>query len=198
MDIRWHGGSCFSLSASGHASVWINPEQETPPADLVIRTGRDKERLPAGGGTPFTIDGPGEYEFEGVFVIGVDVPQSTDDVMRRMAYTVRWQGVTTCIVGPDMRPPNEQTAAELGEVDVLLVPLGGAGMSAAVVAELVGRFEPSIVLPAPLDGLDSDPVVNFVKEMGAAGLEPTDRFNALPNRMPEDTQVILLRQHGAA
>ena len=201
MDISWHGGTCFALRGAD-ATVWANLETASGLEDagtVHLFNGRLATAAPAGGGTPFRIDGPGEFEVGPVFVVGVGV-QATDKSsgLRHTAYATRFDGVTVCLLGAGAHPPDGAAAADLGDIDVLLVPLGGDGLSPSDVAELVGRLEPSIVVPAPQEGMASKALASFLTEMGASNLEAEALFKARPNQMPEETKVALLSPEAPA
>ena len=84
MKITWHGQSCFKLLVKSNnndkITILIDPfDKETglnPPrggADIVLITHdhHDHNNLKAVSGTPFVINGPGEYDVKGVFIKGI-------------------------------------------------------------------------------------------------------------------------------
>ena len=194
VEIMWHGEANFSLRGTD-AFVAVNPPEGSGHEDptVIIEHSRPAADAPAGGGRPFRIDGPGEFEVGPVFVIGVDGrPSESGDGRRHTVYAARFDGVSVCVVGLGAAPPDDAAVAALGDVDVLLAPVGADGLSAADTAELVGRIEPSIVIPAAVEGADSPALASFLTEMGASQLEAEASFRALPSRMPEETKVALL------
>ena len=84
MKITWHGQSCFKLLVKSNTgdkiTILIDPFDKetglTPPrgnADIVLITHghHDHNNLKAVSGTPFVINGPGEYDVKGVPIKGV-------------------------------------------------------------------------------------------------------------------------------
>ena len=99
--------------------------------------------------------------------------------------------------------PSQSEIEELniGEVDVLLVPVGGGQtLDPTRAVEIIGMFEPRLVIPMHYrqPGLPEDlaerlePVEKFLKELGAATPEPVEMLKVSKSNLPEETQVILL------
>jgi L-ascorbate metabolism protein UlaG (beta-lactamase superfamily) len=90
----------------------------------------------------------------------------------------------------------------LGSVDVLLVPVGGGNsLNAAQAAEVVAQVTPRIVIPMHYrqDGLkrELETEERFVKEMGAADVQPQPKLTLLGSSgAAEDTRVVLLARAG--
>ena len=76
------------------------------------------------------------------------------------------------VAGRLRRQLTEDEIDSLGDVDVLVIPVGGGDALGAIdAAKLVNAVEPSIVVPArygSVDGGEYDPVGKFAKEMGLA------------------------------
>ena len=95
----------------------------------------------------------------------------------------------------------EEQLAELGPIDVLLVPAGGNfTISPAEAAEVVAQISPKIVIPMhyATDGASEDLLgpERFVHEMGIG--EPTRQPKAVvtPSSLPDESQVVLLEARG--
>jgi L-ascorbate metabolism protein UlaG (beta-lactamase superfamily) len=82
------------------------------------------------------------------------------------------------------------------------VPVGGGEtLDPTRAIEVIGLFEPKIVIPMHYrhPGLNDElaaglePVEKFLKEFGAATPEPQEVFKATRSSLPEETQVVLLR-----
>jgi L-ascorbate metabolism protein UlaG (beta-lactamase superfamily) len=85
----------------------------------------------------------------------------------------------------------------LGEVDVLLIPVGGGeSLNASQAAEVVSLLEPHIVIPmhyqVPDTALKLESVSRFLKEMGLDKVVPQEVFKVSRSGLPEETQVVLL------
>jgi L-ascorbate metabolism protein UlaG (beta-lactamase superfamily) len=208
MDIIWYGHSCFRITERGRASVVTDPfgenlGYEVPrlKADLVTisHDAPGHNNLDAIRGYKYVIDGPGEYEISGVFVIGVATfDKKTADPRRNVVYVLDYDGLTVAHLGDLDHVPSQSMIDALGSVDVALVPVGsGCALSSSQAAEVISLLEPSIVVPMhfqtqALRGLELDPVDRFLKEMGVneTVAEPVLRITS--RVLPEQTQVVLL------
>ena len=75
----------------------------------------------------------------------------------------------------------EEQLDTLGEVDILMVPVGGIyTLDAKQATEITNQIEPKIVIPMHYKVKDLkvklDPVDNFLKEVGKTELEKLDKF----------------------
>lgn len=108
------------------------------------------------------IDGPGEYELLGVSVIGIG---SFHDAKKgelrgkNTIYVIEMDGIRLVHLGDLGHKIKTKRAEAIGEVDVLMIPVGGEyTIDAADAAEVVGILEPKIVIPMHYkrEGLNED------------------------------------------
>jgi L-ascorbate metabolism protein UlaG (beta-lactamase superfamily) len=86
---------------------------------------------------------------------------------------------------------------EMGNIDVLLVPVGGGNtIGASQAAGIVRAIEPKIVIPMhyKTPGLlkELDPVDKFLKEMAVNEAVPQTKLTVNKSGLPLTTQVMLL------
>jgi len=106
-------------------------------------------------------------------------------------------GVNVLHLGDLGHALNDQQAEEIGNVDVLLLPVGGVNtINAAMAAEVIRKLEPRVVVPmhykTEKGSADLEPVENFLKEMGQAQVEPRPKLNISRNSLPLTTEVVVL------
>lgn len=204
MDIHWHGGSWVELKAAG-CTVLAEAGDPAPAGTRLAGLAPDihaRTQQPSGeeaAGEAFVIDGPGEYELRGVFVIAVrPEPEAIRDASQvpETVFCFESEGVAVCLPGRSGRPITQAEVEALGQVDVLLLPLGlgsGAGIPEAV--ELVNRLDPAIVIPlydpAAAEG-EHGPLARFLHALGASDPPERPYLRVDPSRLPEETQVVLL------
>jgi len=220
MEITWYGQACFRLRDRGRAVVTdpygpglgLHLPRIRATVVTVSHQHEDHNHVSAIRGSPYVISVPGEYEIEGVFVIGVstspDARQGQQlgllpaDLLppqqqRNTAYLIEFDDLSVCHLGSPTHMPNQEQVEQLGTADILLVPIGGRPtLTGTRAAELVGLLEPSIVIPMHyrLPGLSAklETPRRFLREMGIERPERMESLRITKARLPAQTRVILL------
>lgn len=210
MTITWYGQSCFKIDTR-EAVLAIDPFSKeiglTPPrfhADIVLVTHSHANHANAGTfpGEPMVIAGPGEYEMKGIMIHGIPTFHDAHQGKKRgpnTAFRITAEGISIAHLGDfgesSLRP---ETLSALGDVDVLLVPVGGTyTVDAEAAAGLVAQIEPRLVIPMHygLPGLKVKlaPVEAFLKAVGASGAERLEKLNVKKKDLPEtETRTVVL------
>lgn len=145
-------------------------------------------------------DGPGEYEVKGAMITGVAAQRNVDDEGRRATmYASVVDGLNIVVTGNIAPKLNDQQIEALGKVDVLVLPVGGHGltMEPADAAVLVGQLEPGYVVPVHYDDgktiypMPQAKVEEFFKEFGSHP-EAVTRLKLSGKDMPMETQAVYL------
>lgn len=205
MDITYLGGGSVKL-AGKNINVLSDPDASShSKADVVILSQAATEASPFGEVSgAMIIDGPGEYEVKGAMINGVPARLHVDeDGHNGTVYSVLVDGVNVVIAGNIAGKLDEDQVENLGQVDVLVVPVGGKGLTldAEGAAAVVTQLEPNYVVPVHYDDgvskypMPQDGVDLFLKEMGAKP-EPESRLRVNPKEAPAETQVVLLTRAG--
>jgi L-ascorbate metabolism protein UlaG (beta-lactamase superfamily) len=192
MELRWMGDRTVRLSGQS-SKVLMEPHGSTgtqKPGGLVTYSHAASSTT---GGQPdgiFVIAGPGEYEVDGVFVIGVagGVADGSNTL-----YNVNIDGVNIVHPGMASQKLNQAQVEELGAVDVLVLPLGNIGPGAARAADWIAQLQPSIVVPLSSGSDPAGQLQRFLDAIGAAGGDARDLLQVQGNSLPEETQVVVLR-----
>ena len=202
MELTWYGLSCFKINERGLSSIVTDPYDagfglELPrlKADIVTQSNDSPahNNLLAVNGVSQMLAGPGEYEIGGVFITGV----GSRGKERNTSFRFDLNGLTVVHVGRMTKLPSQARIEALGEVNVLLLPVGGGNrLNGAQAAELVAMIEPGIVVPMhyAMDGIEAEleGVERFLNEMGSADVEPTSSLRLSKSNVPEETQTVLL------
>lgn len=210
MEIVWYGHSCFRLAERGLASVVCDPfdseavgyEALKLKADIVTvsHDAPGHNNLSAVKGYSHDITGPGEFEIGGVFITGVQTDgggKKAAEKPRNTLYVFDYDGLTVAHLG-DLRAVPTQTEVEaLGNVNVVLVPVGGGdGLNAAKAAEVVSLLEPNLVVPmhyqTPAAKVSLDKLEKFLKEMGLHEYETSPSLKVNRSGLPDETKVVVL------
>jgi L-ascorbate metabolism protein UlaG (beta-lactamase superfamily) len=124
----------------------------------------------------FIINGPGEYEIQGVFVKGLlSVSQYNGEKKNNTIYTVNLENMNLCFLGglAEVEIPSE-TKAGIDEVDILFVPVGGNGVLNPTEAyKFAVSLEPSIIIPM---NYDDKSLKSFLKEGGEEGVKAIEKL----------------------
>jgi len=208
MDITWLGHSCFKLKGK-QAALITDP---CPPelgyvigkqtANVVTLSHRHPGHSFTQGisGDPRLVSGPGEYEISNLLIIGVASFHDNDKGGSRgknTIYLVEMDDVSVCHLGDLGHVLNDDQVEEMGNIDVLLIPVGGVStINAQLAAETVRQLEPKIVIPMHYQTeavkQELEPVDGFLKEMGAHDITPQPKLSVTRTNLPLTMQVVLL------
>lgn len=211
MEITWYGHSCFRITERGGTMVICDPydnnqvgyEPLKVKADIVTVShdtpGHNHVKVIKG--SPYVINGPGEYEIGGVFITGLQTDRKrkkeAPQIMNTM-YLIEYDGINVAHLGDMMQVPTQTEVESLGPVHIALVPVGGnVALNAAKASDAISLFEPNIVIPmhysTPATTAKLDPISKFLKEMGLSAVDTVPSFKVTnADNLPEDTQVVVL------
>jgi L-ascorbate metabolism protein UlaG (beta-lactamase superfamily) len=209
IDISWLGHSCFTVKGKG-VTLLTDPYDESigyslgsPKANIVTSSHPHPGHgsIKAVSGEPKAVHGPGEYEVSGVFITGTPTFHDAEGGRERgknTVFLIEMEDVRLCHLGDLGHPLSTGQVEEIGEVDVLMVPVGGVStIDAGVAAEVVRLLQPGIVVPmhyhTDVLRFQLDPLDRFLKEMGIkAGLSAQPKLALTKVTLPEETQVVVL------
>ena len=151
-------------------------------------------------GEPRIIRGPGEYEISGILIIGIATFHDSVRGQTRgknTVYLMEIEGISICHLGDLGHVLSSEQVEEIGDIDVLLLPVGGVStINAAMAAEVIRQVEPKVVIPmhykTPSLKRELDPVDDFLREMGVGQIEPRNKLSVSRTNLPPSTQVFLL------
>ncbi|MCX6045249.1 MAG: MBL fold metallo-hydrolase [Chloroflexi bacterium] len=215
MDITWYGLSCFRIRENG-ATVICDPYDKsvglTLPkmrADIITVSHNQPghNAVDKVQGEARVLRGPGEYEVNNIFITGATTyhrKQAHGVGERNVVFFFEFGDITVGHLGDLGELPTQSEIEELNlsEVDILIVPIGGgATLDPTHAVEVIGLFDPKIVIPmhyqqpglAPEIGANLETLEKFLKEFGATAPDPQEMFKVTKSGLPEETQVILLK-----
>ncbi len=208
MIISWFGQSCFRIE-SKEGSILIDPFSKeiglrAPKIkdDIVLITHQHYDHNNLESATPeaFIIDGPGEYERKGIHVQGIlsyhDAVQGAERGLNTI-YKIKADELSVCHLGDLGHKPTDAQVEDIGDVDILMIPVGGTyTIDAKTATEIISQIEPKIVIPMHyrIPGLtvELDGAEKFIKEIGLTP-EKTDRLKVAKKTLPvEETKLVML------
>ena len=208
MEIRWLGHACFRIKGR-QTTVITDPYSPNLGYSLGKATANivtvshqhpGHSYTDGVGGNPRKVTGPGEYEIGDVIIIGIATFHDNDGGSQRgknTVYLMEVDEVSVCHLGDLGHILTNEQVEELGEVDVLLLPVGGLStINAAMAAQIVRQLEPKVVIPMHYQtqavARKLEPVDKFLKEMGLSGVVPQAKESITKSSLPVSTQVFLL------
>ncbi len=208
MDIIWLGHSCFRIKGR-QATVITDPY----PPDLGYSLGKPTAHIvtvshqhsghsyvQGVGGEPRLVTRPGEYEISNVLITGVATFHDRErgkKMGKNTVYLMEVDEVSVCHLGDLGHVLTAEQVEEIGNVDVLLLPVGGVStINASVAAEVVRQLEPKAVIPMhyKTEALiwELEPVGRFLKEIGVKEINSQPKLSFTRSGLPASTQVFLL------
>lgn len=121
-------------------------------------------------GQPFIIQGPGEYDIKGTFIIGTPATNKQSDNLT--IYSIELEGLRVAFIGPIKQNQLTQEQQEVFEgSDIALVPVGGKeSLDFEEATKISTQLEPYIVIPhsfkIPGLAINLDKLDKFLQEMG--------------------------------
>jgi len=217
MDITYLGHSAFKLRGR-QASVVTDPYESAVgfsmprvAADIVTvsHAHGDHNNVAAVAGTarrqqPFLIQAPGEYEVSGISVFGIRTFHDNTQGSERgnnTVYLIHIDELFVAHVGDLGHILSDKQVEEVGEVDVLLVPVGGYyTLDPKQAIEVVHQLQPSIVIPMHYNtgkhqqktfskvlGVDA-----FLAEGGFDSAKRLSKLTLTKSTLPDEMEVVVL------
>jgi L-ascorbate metabolism protein UlaG (beta-lactamase superfamily) len=221
MELTWYGRTCIRLRGrdavvvndpypsivgptgrgiTGDVVTFSHPDDNHPPKKATKLSRDGGTAMPTSLESAFVLDGPGEYEVHDVLLTGVRTYRDNDkggQRGRQTAFVMELDGVHTIHLGDIGHELTEEKLADIGRVEVVCLPIGGA-LTAATAAALVAQLDPKIVIPMPVcedEAACDDAVKLFLHEMGAEPLTQP-KLSIMPSSLPAETTTVLLESRG--
>ena len=211
MDIYWNGQACFKLKGKT-ATVITDPyDPETTGLKLpkemdaqivsISHDHGDHNNKAAVTGGAIVLQGPGEYESNGVSVVGIQGFHDNTKGTERGKNTIfnfMFEGLNIVHMGDFGQDTlTSEQISEIGTCDILMIPVGGVyTIDGKTAAEVVAQLEPRIVIPMhyKIDGLkfELDPVDNFLKAMGMEAPDAIMKLTVTKDKLPDEPKVVVM------
>jgi len=163
MKVKWVGHACFLLTSDAGVRVLTDPytpggfglgyRPPTETADIVTvsHDHADHNNTAAVKGKPEVVRGAGVHKVKGVEIKGISTSHDEASGSQRGPNTVfcfTLDGVRVCHLGDLGHDLATGSLAEIGPVDVLLIPVGGNfTIDANAASRVADRIAPKVVIP---------------------------------------------------
>jgi len=212
MDITYLGHSSFRIKGK-HASIISDPfdpkmvglKYPKNSADIVTISHQhnDHNFTEGVGDVKKIIDGPGEYEIMGVSFIGFSTFHDEEKGAQRgknTIYVMEIEDLRVVHLGDIGHVLTGEMIEALGEIDILMIPVGGFyTVDAEKAAKIVNDTEASIVIPMhyKVSGLNpeiSDKLSSVDDFLTVSGLpvEKMDKLSIKKSDIVEDAQKVIV------
>ena len=211
MKIKWLAHACFLITSRAGTRIITDPYATgsglnfgpiTESADVVTSSHDhfDHNNDAAVKGKPQVVQGVGQHHAKGLDILGV---ATFHDYARGGArgpntvFRLTVDGVRVCHSGDLGHTLTPEQVAEIGPVDVLLVPVGGTyTLDAAGATELSSQLRPRMVIPMhfktkgcglPIGGVDA-----FIKGQTSVRHVSGSEVEVTAQTLPPSCQIVVL------
>lgn len=215
MNIQYYGHSCFKIAtkAEGRGSedviafidpfdkkVGLKPPQGKADVVFVSHTHHDHNNVEALKESPVVIDAPGEYSVKGINVTGIDSFHDDKEGAERGRNTIfvlDTEDIRICHLGDLGVDLTIKQLEKIGDVDVLMIPVGGKyTIDYKVAAAIAKKLSPSIIIPIHYKmketSIDIADEKDFCNEMGNCPKERVNKINLKKKDLEGKNMEILL------
>ena len=211
MKIKWFGQSAFLITSDSGTRIITDPytpggfglnyNDIAESADIVTvsHDHADHGNIAAIGGNPQVVKG--KAEIKGIKIDAVATHHDDSGGSERGHNTVFCfdiDGIRVCHLGDLGHTLSEKQMAEIGRVDILLIPVGGNfTIDAATATEVAGKLKPKIIIPMhfqndrcpafPVAGVDG-----FLEGKSNVTRLEVSEVEFHPGVLPSDAQIVVL------
>jgi len=211
MQIKWLGHAAFLISSEAGIKIITDPYvtgggigygeiEETADIVTVSHEHGDHNNVAAIKGNPDIVRGTGHREVTGIKINGI--PSYHDDAGgsqrgQNTIFCLEVDGMKVCHLGDLGHPLGDKEVAEIGKVDVLLIPVGGFyTIDAGVATGVCDQLSPGVMIPMhyknekldyPISGVD-----DFLKGKPGVNRLDTSEVEITGGKLPVQTQITVL------
>ncbi len=211
MKVKWLGHAAFLITADDGTRILTDPFGEYPglryepireAADVLLLSHDHGDHCGAKvGGTPTIVKKAGVTKVGGTEFRGIDSYHDTSGGSERgpnVIFSFTVDGIRLCHLGDLGHELSESQVAEIGQVDVLIVPVGGFfTIDAAVASSICDRLKPRVAIPMHFKTTKCDFPIAGVEEFlsGKPRIRRLDTAEAefSLGELPEEGEVLVLQ-----
>lgn len=214
MDIIYLGHSSFKLKGK-NATVITDPfdpqmvglKYPSQEADIVTISHQheDHNQIDLVKNVKRVVDGPGEYEIAGVSIIGISTfhdDKKGEERGKNTVFVFEIDDLRIAHLGDLGHKLSSESIEEMGEIDILLIPVGGKyTIDSQTAVEVVRSIEPVLIIPMHFNSEGLNPEVfegvekpeEFVNAMGVPS-EKLEKLIIKKSDIGEEQKIILLEK----
>ncbi len=212
MKIRWLGHASFMISSDTGTSTITDPYttggrlsygeiRETADIVTVSHGHGDHNNARAVRGNPALVNRAGTTEAKGIKFKGIPTYHDEAGGSARgnnIIFCFEVDGIRVCHLGDLGHQLDAQQIAELGQIDILLIPVGGYyTIDAKVASQIADKLAPRVIIPMHFKTAKCDLPITGVDEFlqGKRDVTWLDTSEAefKAEQLPASTQIIVLK-----
>jgi len=210
MKVKWLGHACFMITSDAGIKIITDPYERSgdltygeikESADIVTVSHEhfDHNNVSAVRGNPEIARGTKKakgIEFRGIATYHDDTGGKLRGNNTIFCFEV--DGISVCHLGDLGHQLSDRQVAELGKVDILLIPVGGFyTIDAKVASEVCNRLTPGVIIPMhyktdkcglPIAGVDE-----FLQGKKDVSRLDTSEVEFKQGQLPDTTQIMVLK-----
>lgn len=167
--------------------------------ELLLLSNQDKKIFNIDGvaGSPFIVSEPGEYEVHGVFVYGIQDAVADEGKKRPIIYRIEAEDMSIAFLGGLNRALTNDEIEDLGNIDILIIPVGGGdALDAKAASKAMSQIEPRIVVPInyQIPGIKTDlgTVDQFCSALGVCKRENVNKLKITKKDLPVEDVIVMV------
>ncbi|GAH71186.1 unnamed protein product, partial [marine sediment metagenome] len=212
MKIKWLGHASFLITSDAGTKIITDPYvtggglsygEIKESADIVtVSHGHgDHNNVAAVQGNPAVVKEVAPVEIKGIKFNGIPTYHDSAGGKERgnnIIFCFEVDGMRVCHLGDLGHQLGDKEVAELGKVDILLIPVGGFfTIDASVATEVCSKLTPKVIIPMhykndrcafPIAGVDE-----FLQGKAGVSRLDTSEVEFKPGELPATTQIIVLK-----
>ncbi|MFC1892510.1 MBL fold metallo-hydrolase [Chloroflexota bacterium] len=209
MKIKYLGHACFVIISDAGIRIVTDPYEPSETltygeiresADIVTVSHEhfDHNNASAVGGNPRVVRGAGTADIKGIAIKGIASYHDDAEGVKRGNNTIfRFEvdGMVVCHLGDLGHRLSAQQAAELGPVDVLLIPVGGFyTIDARVATEVCSQINARVIIPMHFKTEKGIPNITGIDDFlrGKSNVSRLGSSEVELGELPTATQIIVM------
>lgn len=214
MDIKYLGHASFILKKKRGIAVVTDPFStlsvglKYPKVEAqIVTVSHDHEDHSASEevkGDPLVINLPGEYESHTVVITGYPTFHDKTKGQERggnIVFKIEMDDISVMHCGDLGHTLSDELIEAMGDVDILMVPVGGFyTIDAKDALGVIKEIEPSIVIPMhyAVDGMKAElkeklsPVEDFLRVSDAGSVDTLDKLSVKKGDLGEEMKVVVM------
>ena len=214
MKVKWYGHAAFLITSDEGTKIIIDPYEPgafggqlsygkiKDQADIVLTSHDHADHNDTAGlpGTPQAVKGSGPRTIKGISVKGVSTyhdPSKGSERGANTVFTIKVNQIQLCHLGDLGHLLSDKELAEIGPVDILLIPVGGFftidPKEATRVAE---QIKPRVLIPMHFKtekcGFSIAPVEDFLKGKTNIKRPKTSEVTFNKATLPKQMEIVVL------